>query len=261
MTMKIRIYPSENTTLQEQLDFLNTKFCNPTNSIGEFLGWNEINITDLQSLTDSENQRVLDLTGRGVRFEKIHQKKRLIGFENFESHFVGSNRCGFRIETENLFINFTTNRDGFEREWIHVIDLLSGRSFEPRPPLKSVTDLCCFEGKSDRFILDYKRYTDDFTTCEKWEHVNDWEGVRWKKRTTLTVELHPNQCGTQFGELWHDEISEIIRTTGLLTQRMILDDNECWFLPFNVAKKHLEGFRERSELPDQLSMNVKESAP
>ena len=260
MTMKIRIYPSENTTLQEQLDFLNTKFCNSTNSIGEFLGWNEINITDLLSLTDSENQRVLDLTGRGVRFEKIHQTKRLIGFENFESHFVGSNRCGFRIETENLFINFTTNRDGFEREWIHVVDVLSGRGNESRPSFKSMTDLGFSEDKSDRFSLDYKRYTDDFTVCEKWDHVNDWEGVRWKKRTTLTVELNPNQCGTQFGELWHDEISNIIRRTGYLTTQMIFDDSRPSDFLNNLPKKHMEGFQERS-VQAEISSDAQETLP
>lgn len=260
MTMKIRIYPSENTTLQEQLDFLNTKFCNSTNSIGEFLGWNEINITDLLSFTDSENQRVLDLTGRGVRFEKIHQTKRLIGFENFESHFVGSNRCGFRIETENLFINFTTNRDGFEREWIHVVDVLSGRGSESRPSFKSMTDLGFSEDKSDRFSLDYKRYTDDFIVCEKWDHVNDLEGVRWKKRTTLTVELNPNQCGTQFGELWHDEISNIIRQTGYLTTQMIFDDSRPSDFLNNLPKKHMEGFQERS-VQAEISSDAQETLP
>lgn len=260
MTMKIRIYPSENTTPEEQFYFLNRKFCNSTNSIGEFLGWDEIDITDLVSLCGYENQRVLDLTGRGVRFEKIRQTKRLIGFENFETHFVGSNRCGFRIETENLFINFTTNRDGFERELVHVRDLLSGRGVEPRPSFKSVTNLCYFEGKSDRFILDYKRYTDDFTICEKWDHVNDWEGVRWKKRTTLTVELNPNQCGTQFGELWHEEISNIIRQTGYLTTQMIFDDSRPSDFLNNMPKKHMEGFKERS-VQAEISSDVQETLP
>lgn len=260
MTMRIRIYPSKNTTLQDQFDFLNTKFYNSKDSIGEFLGWNEITITDLISLREYKNQRVLDLTGRGVRFEKIHQTKRLIGLENFETHFVGSNRCGFRIETENLFINFTTNRDNFKRELVHVRDLLSGRGIEPRPSFKSVTNLCSLEGKSDRFILDYKRYTDDFTVCEKRDYVDDWEEVRWKKRTTLTVELNPNQCGTQFGELWHDEISNIICQTGYLTTQMIFDDSRPSDLLNNLSKKHIEGFQERSEQAE-ISSNAQETLP
>lgn len=258
--MKIRIYPSKNTTLQDQLDFLNTKFYNSKNSIGEFLGWDEITITNLTSLRGYQDQRVIDLTGRGVKFEKIHQTKSLIGLENFETHFVGSNRCGFRIETENLFINFTTNRDDFERELVHVRDLLSGRIIEPRPSFKSVTDLGFSEGKSDRFLLDYKRYTDDFTVCEKWDYVNDWEEVRWKKRTTLTVELNPNQCGTQFGELWHDEISNIIRQTGYLTTQMIFDDSRPSDSLNNLPKKHMEGFQERSEQAE-INFDAQETLP
>lgn len=260
MTMRIRIYPSKNTTLQDQSDFLKTKFYSSKNSIGELLGWDEITITDLIPLMGDQNQRVLDLTGRCVRFEKIHETKRLIGFENFETHFVGSNRCGFRIKTENLFINFTTNRDHFERELDHVRDLLSGRSIKPRPSFKSVTDLSSFEEKSDRFILDYKRYTDDFTVCEKWDYVNDWEEVRWKKRTTLTVELNPNQCGTQFGELWHDEISNIIRQTGYLTKQMIFDDSRPSDFLNNLPKKHMEGFQERSEQAE-ISSDAQETPP
>jgi hypothetical protein len=246
--MKLRIYPSENTNFEKQMNFLNETFHASEYSIGEILGWENIKITRLISLSGEKSQRVLDLTGPGVKFEKIYQTKKLIGFENFETHFVGKNRCGFRIETEHLFINFTTNREDFDREWVHVMDLLLGRGGKPRPSFENLSSMGFSEDQSERFLLDYKRYNDDFTVVDQWDFLNDWDEVRWKKRTTLTVELHPHQRGTKFGELWHEEISEILRTTGLLTQRMIQADNDRCYLPFNVAKKHLEGFREQSQV-------------
>lgn len=223
MTMKLRIYPSEEISFDEQINFLNSKLSKSECTIGQFLGWKDLKITELSDIFGNKKQKVLDLVGGGVDFSKIKQTKVLLGFTNFESHFVGQYRCGFRLNTNNFFVNFTTNTGDFQREWSHVIDLL-------RRPISKRPFFTSSNVSRDAFDLTYERFTDDFTVVDRHKinfeclDRNSLDRIRWSKRTTLSISLKPNQRETRCGKRWREWTGEVITQTGQFTKQMVLDD-------------------------------------
>lgn len=250
MTTKMRIYPSPTTNLDQQHSFLNQTITTEDNSVGNVLGWYEWNLTDLWSWKDEQHQRVLDLTTGGVDFETPNKTRHFLGVENSEVHFVGCTRSGFRIETENLFVQFITGTECFPRELHRVRELLkyppkiwslNSLSDQKRPSFSLMNEHSTgrsFVGEDIRnwYVLEFDQFTDDLKVITQEDrerrHNHNYSdpevrrfNERYDSKTSLYVRMRPHRVGTEFfGTNWKESISDIISDTGTYTLDMVCED-------------------------------------